>query len=73
MTEGYYSRIAAYLSHYARLSDGSPVPPDVGLMKKLIRDMIRSDRITKQQMKAEALRLCDVIIREDFFPDDRTN
>lgn len=70
MTNGYYSRIAAYLSNYVRLADGSPIPPDVGRMKLLIREMIRSGRITKEEMKLEALRLNDVIIREDFFQDD---
>lgn len=70
MIKGYYSLIAAYLSTYVRMPDGEPIPPDVALIKKIISDMIRGGRITKSQMKHEALRISDVIIREDLFPTE---
>lgn len=71
MIKGYYVRIAGYLSEHVLNPDGEPILPEIIEMKDAIRYLMTVQGLTKEQIKAEALRDHDVIIREDFFPEER--
>ena len=70
MIKGYYSRIAAFLSGYLQMGDGSDVPPQIDAIRNGIAMMISDGTFTRETMKLEALRTHDVIIREDLFPKE---
>ena len=70
MIKDYYVRVADYLSGFVRLPDGSPVPPDVEKIKEIIAALIYHEYFTKDAMKQGALRNCNLILREDLFPEE---
>ena len=64
----YRERIAAFLSQYVTIG-GSVVPADDVYIKDAIQLIIENGVMTKDEMRAEALRDYSVIINDDFFKE----
>ena len=69
MIKDYYVRVAAFLSGFITLPDGSPVPPNVEKIEEIMAALISSGYCTKAALKQRAIRDCDLILREELFPD----
>jgi len=69
MIKGYYKQVAEFLSGFVTMPDGSPVPPDVVTIKEIIDALICSDFCTKEDMKRSALKHCNLILRDELFPE----
>lgn len=68
MIPGYYETIAAFLSQYFSQTDGSPIPPDPKYIRGALTVMMQDEGWSKYDIKLEAIRDFNLIIREDLFP-----
>lgn len=70
MIPRYYEMIAAFLSQYVMKADGNPVPPDPKYIRDALAVLIHDNGWSKYDIKIEAIRDYNVIIREDLFPSE---
>lgn len=70
MIKGYYARIADFLSQYSTTAEGDRIPPNPIYIRSAIEVLINERIFTKEELKQEAIRTHDVIIRDDLFPTE---
>lgn len=68
MIPGYYQMITSFLSQYVMQADGTPLPPDPKYIRDALAVLIQDNGWSKYDIKVEAIRDFNVIIREDLFP-----
>lgn len=69
MIRDYYKMIAAFVSQYVFTTDGGAIPADPKCIRGALFVMMNKKGYTKDEIKYEAIRDFNVIIREDLFPD----
>lgn len=67
MIPGYYETIAAFLSEYMHIDGGGMIPPDPKAIQGGLFLLLASG-LTQEEIKREAIRTHNVIIRDDLFP-----